>query len=1235
MQFISGGPEIPGGLLQAHEEGDVVFFCGAGISLPEGLPSFPELTTALFDRAGVIPDTQQKNAIKLEQLDRAIDLLERRTAGGRRTVRQHLPDLLCPANLRHKVAPTHTALLALATSKVGKVRLVTTNFDRLFENVCIYEDRVVEPFYAPLLPVPKSKLNGLVYLHGLIRENPTDEELDQLILSSGDFGRAYLTERWASQFVTDLFKKFTVCFVGYSINDPVLRYLMDAFAADKLDGEPATQAYAFAGYKEGERKNVMNEWDAKNVVPILYRYKDRDHTALHSTLQAWADYHREGIRGKEQFVTKYASLKPMLSTAEDNFVGRVLWAISDTTGIPAKCFADLDPPPPIEWLDVILEQSINADLLPTDHNQKEEDDTYNRYNLLSRPHSSYPGAWTSPLLPLWASPLDRIAEHLSKWLCRHLENPKLLYWIQNSGGRLHHRFRKMIEVRLHKLPKEIQVYWSLILAGRCAHPTPEYSFFDWESRYRKEGMHLGLTEEFCQIYSPRVRLNPSFKDNRIPTNSPLDSQILLGLLEPHYSLSQLRNIPGWKGDLPKLLEKASSLLLDALNIMQELGKADELKDLSYISQPYIHDSKQNHRYQDWTALIELTRDAWLEAAQISPTKASLTAQSWYNQAFPVFKRLAFFAATHTKVVAPKMALAWLTMDDQRWLWSVETQPEVLRLILAIAPELSKNQWNKLEKLILKGPPKFLYSDNLNGGEWARIVDYSIAVRLAKAKASKVLLCAKAQAKLDEISKKYPKWDLYDEAFETSVRFSYGGGSPFAKKPVPQSVSELVDWLLKHPAPEWGEEDEWQDICENNLDLSLQVLSKLSQMNQWLPYRWKEALSGWYKDKELTARSWEKVSALLTSAPDKLIKEISHSLSWYLDRAAAALLIEEKEQFTTICCKILESEISHSWVCSKDQIHSAINHTLGITAQAVIKWVFKDNPSDCQGIKEPMRTLLTKLCDMQIDSYRYARLQLASNSIALFRLDPDWTKVNLLPLFSWTQVQVEVVNTWVGFLSAARDYLPLLEELKAEFLATSAHLNQIGEYAESYASLLTWVSLQPQDSFSNSELQEASANLGKEGLCASLGTIRSFLMSFEANGSTTQKENFWKNRVEPYFQKIWPKAKALIIDPRISDILAEICILADNQFSEAFKLMKSWLVKTTSCEIAIHRLSGSKICSKFPAESLEFLDHIVSNSLSNLKRDLSLCLDEILESESTFASDARFKRLDTIAKKQKL
>ncbi|WP_409364889.1 SIR2 family protein [Bradyrhizobium sp. JYMT SZCCT0428] len=81
------------------------------------------------------------------------------------------------------------------------------------------------------------------------------------MLTSGDFGLAYLTERWASRFVSELFRNYVVCFVGYSINDPVLRYMMDALAADRMQGEITPQAYALGDYRPGHERTKTIEWE--------------------------------------------------------------------------------------------------------------------------------------------------------------------------------------------------------------------------------------------------------------------------------------------------------------------------------------------------------------------------------------------------------------------------------------------------------------------------------------------------------------------------------------------------------------------------------------------------------------------------------------------------------------------------------------------------------------------------------------------------------------------------------------------------------------------------------------------------------------------------------------------------------------------------------------------------------------------------------------------------------------
>ena len=132
MQFVINGPDIPDALLQAHEEGRVVFFCGAGISYPAGLPGFNGLVQQVYRQVGTEPSDIEGEAIKRWQFDATLDLLERRLPGQRLAVRRALAKVLKPKLRRSGAIDTQAALLRLARSRDGALRLVTTNFDRIF-----------------------------------------------------------------------------------------------------------------------------------------------------------------------------------------------------------------------------------------------------------------------------------------------------------------------------------------------------------------------------------------------------------------------------------------------------------------------------------------------------------------------------------------------------------------------------------------------------------------------------------------------------------------------------------------------------------------------------------------------------------------------------------------------------------------------------------------------------------------------------------------------------------------------------------------------------------------------------------------------------------------------------------------------------------------------------------------------------------------------------------------------
>ncbi len=1252
MQFVTKGPEVPEELLRAHEDGNVVFFCGAGVSSPAKLPEFEKLVYELYKKVGDLPDEQQANAIKEGAFDRAIYLLERSRAGGRSAVRKYLPEILCPDHLNGKTTFTHKALLSLGQTKDGKVRIVTTNFDRLFEKAISETELVIERYKAPLLPVPKNNWNGLVYLHGLLSTKPSSDELNQLILSSGDFGRAYLTERWAARFVTELFSRYTVCFIGYSIEDPVLRYLMDAFAADLLEGESNPRAYAFVGCNEGEEDKISSEWDAKNVIPILYNKKN-DHNSLHTTLKEWAECYRDGILGKERIVVKYAHSKPLLSTREDNFVDRMLWALSDPSGLPMGCFADLNPPPPIEWLEEFVKKRFQFNDLHRFGIDPKGFEKSIEFSLIHRIVTAQYNPWMSPVYSNQNAScrLDPILQHICRWLVRHLESPQLIFWVAQQGGYLQSEFAQMIEKFLGEnleLPENVKKLWDLILVGKVGYPDTDFAFVHWVNPYRKYRLTFPSQLQLRKLLTPKIQINTGSRNglsnetdpaqHQIRLNDWMSFQIVLGIPEPHYLLSLLAKDPNWAADLPLLLDDASSLLLDSLNLMKELGKINERQDLSYIShQPLIRKSPQNHGYQDWTALLELTRDAWIETARSNPEKALLVTQHWISLPYSIFKRLAFFAATHLEVVNPTLGLKWLLKDDAWWLWSDETRPEALRLLISIAPKLTKTSWNTLEKHILRGPPESMFHQNLTEDKLKRIREADVSVKLAKAQHAGASLGKKAKATLKKILEKYPNFNPLDESDEFSFRMESGAGSLFGNQQVPRKLDELTNWLTQHPVQLEWRPDDWKDLCTDEMSLALTAIEKLAHKDLWLRDRWREALSSWTCS-ELAVKSWPSVTKMLASASDEFIHSISHPLSWWLEEVAKSVSLEnmvvEDAIFVARIGRILEVHAKEKVSQTNDPVHTAINHSLGITAKAALIWIYKQQPKDGDGIKHPIKEILTKMCDTEFESFRYARLELATNVVTLFRLDPEWSKENLLPLFDWDRSTIEAANAWMGFLTGPRQYYPLFKEMKESFLATALYTQSLGKYADSYASLLTWVAINPSDSFTKVELAQATQHIGQTGLVTAQKTLLHFLRSFSEEQKSYRKDDFWKNRVKPYFESIWPKQKKLTSGDEISDNFAELCLQTNEQFPDAYDMIGSWLKRTNSCGSVIRHLRKSGLCSKFPDESLKFLGNLVNDNLSHGSSYLEESLIEIEKSNALLKENREFKRLTELVYKLK-
>ena len=144
------------------------------------------------------------------------------------------------------------------------------------------------------MPQPKTaRCIGVLHLHGRLADPRSElgisSETD-LVLTSAEFGDAYLRLGWASRYVYDLVRAHTVVLVGYQADDPPVRYLLDALEADRERFPDLQKVYAFAPCESGEEELDRALWQAKAVEPILYTANNGNHSSLYDSLREWRHY---------------------------------------------------------------------------------------------------------------------------------------------------------------------------------------------------------------------------------------------------------------------------------------------------------------------------------------------------------------------------------------------------------------------------------------------------------------------------------------------------------------------------------------------------------------------------------------------------------------------------------------------------------------------------------------------------------------------------------------------------------------------------------------------------------------------------------------------------------------------------------------------------------------------------------------------------------------------------------
>lgn len=620
--------------------------------MPAGLPSFKGLVEAVLKKM-IIPNARQTGpdeapawrAFREGRYDEALSILENPKDGYE------------PKQVREKVrgcltqdSPSldkHLILAQLADLDKEHGRLVTTNFDCLFDKAVNdlreQEGSEHQPdvHVAPALPPAKPQtFRGLAYLHGKLGDSPDDL---QLVLTTADFGRAYMLEGWARRFVVDLFRHYHVVFIGYSVEDIMMRYLVSALAAIREENEKSPQqfrrSYAFA--KKGAESTVDERQWRLGIEPLLYDAADKsdEHRELWRILKEWSEDHRGKFTERRYKVTRLGQHPPK----NENDIQEMAWALKDIE--VARHFADSKAHP--GWIAPLQEKRLLG--LPTSRNDKGD-----------------------PIaVPLVSQRLtDQLAlydvtQELSRWIVKCLNTPEALDWALREGSVLHADLRRQVRFRLDDEKTELQPafrkIWQVLADDGYAHMLSE----------KHQGAFLLSIPRLVpgavsakQIFLNRLRPLPIFKikddfhavfeglhDKPKDPNRPADwcaiEVGLVGIRDRSEDVKRFRDrAEDWEGTLSSMADDLTVLLLMAMDWLREFDLAAPDGDLTYLRYPSISPHEQNRYAPTWTRLIELTRESYdaLVAAGNQDAAARL-ARRWQSLPYPVFRRLALYAAT--------------------------------------------------------------------------------------------------------------------------------------------------------------------------------------------------------------------------------------------------------------------------------------------------------------------------------------------------------------------------------------------------------------------------------------------------------------------------------------------------------------------------------------------------------------------------------------------------------------
>lgn len=1130
-------------ILDALRDHRLVVFAGAGVSMgpPSNLPSFWKLTCDISQGTGLAPR---------EPLDRFLGQLHHRNV----TVHERAAQLLSPAGSAPNAL--HHDLLRLFRT-VDQVRLVTTNFDLHFETAAnALFGAIPEVHQAPALPLGYN-FSGIVHVHGAL------PRVRDLVLTDADFGRAYLTEGWARRFLVDVFRRYTVLFVGYSHDDVVMNYLARALPANSV-------ADRFA------LTDVDGNWELLGIKPIRFvKYAGAD--SFKELYDGVSRLVERTTRGALDWQSRLAELGGRIPPTDEEAISEVEQALREvhTTRFLLKVARD---PKWLRWL----------------NGRKHLDALFGAADLSER---------------------DIL---LTDWLAQHfaVEHPNDVFEIVAAHGlRMNPTLwwsigRELGLMKEKPLEQSALKRWATILLASAPSYADHHVLMWLAERCADQGCVELTLKLFMVMSDHRLSVKPGFEwhdEEAEERRRSLDAECLLRA--DQWSLNQI-----WTNHLKPYHSKVAQPLLSGIaRRLEEMhgelaawGKASREWDPISYGRSAIEPHEQDRYPEAVDVLIDAARDALEWLAVSTPALLGAWIEKLVTSDAPLLRRLAIHAITVHPELSPEERLTWLL--ERVGLHDLSEHHEVHRVVaLSYGAAADPVRKAVVDAILTHTLPA---TDDRSAESRTARSHFDWLSWLLQAKFD----CALAGAALVPIKVQYLDWlpsDHPDLTHWTGSADWVGSESPWSiEQLLARNPPEQLDDLLNFKGTRFdgpsrnGLLANVREACKQKASWAFALAHALVERALWPSDLWPALLRG-LQESDLTKDRWRE---LLTQASNPPLQsahayDIANLLYAMVKDGGKPFALDLLEQANTIALATWQAlEANSHDEDIDDWLSRAINRPAGVIVEFWINslsLLMHGKTGAERVMPENYRHWFTLVVQEAASKGGIGRSLLASQTAFLFGLDEAWTRQHVIPLFSDPD-RKKFAQAWDGFLVWGRLFPALVDALLPAFIGAVPRLTadldgRRQRFIEFYTALAAFHVSDPSQYLLPTLFQHGS-------LVDRLG-FASHLKGFLRQMQQATKQQLWNDWVRRYWQDRLQGVLAALDEAEIRKMLEWLPHLGEA-YPDAVALAVRFPPIRIEHSHVLFELRDSELVTRFPAETAELLIFLANCALGHHAADLA-------------------------------